>query len=105
MNRGMGKDGVGAYVKRTTDRYVALGQDIEDLTLYKTLTAVETKVDVFLVKEEEIYAADELLSIVPELKTIKNTMRVHQVRWNISEPNTIYLHRLSCLNCEKDYQH
>ncbi|XP_053600424.1 uncharacterized protein LOC128669545 [Plodia interpunctella] len=73
-------DGIGAYVKRTADRHVALGKDIKDLeALYKTLTAVETKVDVFLVKEEEISVADELLSKIPELKTIKNTMRVHQI--------------------------
>ncbi|CAB3251181.1 unnamed protein product [Arctia plantaginis] len=92
-------DGIGAYVKRTADRHVALGKDIADLeTLYKTLIAVETKVDVFLVKEEEIRAADELLASVPQLKTIKNTMRVHHVQWNILEPHTIYLRRT-----EEDY--
>ncbi|CAB3222809.1 unnamed protein product [Arctia plantaginis] len=66
---------------------------------------VETKVDVVLVKKEEIRAADELLASVPQLKTIKNTMRVHHVQWNILEPHTIYLRRLSCLSREKDCQH
>ncbi|CAB3249617.1 unnamed protein product [Arctia plantaginis] len=99
-------DGIGAYVKRTADRHVALGKDIADLeTLYKTLIAVETKVDVFLVKEEEIRAADERLASVPQLKMINYTMRVHHVQWNILEPHTIYLRRLSCLSCEKDCQH
>lgn len=52
-------DGVGAYRKRTADRHVALGRDIQDLeTLYETLINIETKVNIFLVKDDEICAID-----------------------------------------------
>ncbi|KAJ2950774.1 hypothetical protein O0L34_g9039 [Tuta absoluta] len=101
-------DGIGAYVKRTADREVALGKDVQNLdTLYQTLIAANTKVDIFLVKEEEITAVDQLLSLpdVPQLKTVKNTMRVHQVYWDMSAPDTIYLRRLSCLSCQGHCQH
>lgn len=99
-------DGIGAYVKRTA-RHVALGNDIANLeTLFKTLTAVEAKVELFLVTKDEMLVVDELLAQVTNLKTIKNTMRcVHQIHWHIGEPNVIYLRRLSCLSCQKDCQH
>lgn len=97
-------DGIGAYVKRTADRLVAHGKDIQDLeTLYRTLTEKNTKVEVFLVTEQEIQDVYQLLP--SKLKPIKNTMRVHQVTWDISEPSKIYVRRLSCVSCQKDCVH
>lgn len=88
-------DGVGATLKRTADKLVAQGGDIENLPKFITLLQDRCKgVKLFEVLEEDIKKIDDLLHI-DNIKSFRGTLGVHQVLYNDSLPS-LQFRSLSC---------
>lgn len=100
--RGHGKgapDGVGGCIKRICDSHVARGNDVANLEEF--ISCLDTNC-----KNIEVYRINELL--IPTIQQIldksilrpfKGTRDIHQLTWNINEPEIIHARRLSCLKC------
>nr|CAH7736447.1 unnamed protein product [Callosobruchus chinensis] len=92
-------DGVGAVVKRTADRLVAMGRDIPDLQSLVKALRDSTKVVVLFIDSKHI---EEIDSIIPnDVQTFRGTMKVHEVCWTIEPPNILKMRQLSCRLCGK----
>nr|CAI5859503.1 unnamed protein product [Callosobruchus analis] len=86
-------DGVGAVVKRTADRLVAMGRDIPDLQSLVEALRDSTKVVVLCVNSKHI---EEIDRIIPhDLRAFRGTMQVHEVCWTIEAPNILKMRQLS----------
>ena len=72
-------DGIGGSLKRTTDRLVRLGKDIQDANaLFRELGAQNTSVKLFFIGSDKVEKKTVELAFGP-LPTIKGTMKMHQV--------------------------
>ena len=70
-------DGIGGAVKRQADRFVAEGNDIPDAASMYRVILQRTKVQLYLIEEEEFIAFDA--QIPPNLCSVYGTMQIHQV--------------------------
>nr|CAI5864169.1 unnamed protein product [Callosobruchus analis] len=98
-------DGVGAVVKRTADRLVAMGRDIPDLQSLVEALRDSTKVVVLCVDSKHI---EEINRIIPhDLRAFRGTMKVHEVCWTIEAPSILKMRQLSCRLCgeHQDCEH
>jgi hypothetical protein len=92
-------DGVGAAVKRCADESVAQGKDVNNFEeFFELLKEKSGKIQLFDISEQMI---EEEKQNVPELKTLKGTMDVHQVCW-LKEENVMNFRRLSCFQMFAD---
>jgi len=101
MEAGHGKgapDGVGGCLKRTADRVVAQGVDIDCFESFvKVLKENVRKVEIILVYEHDIQS---MKSIIPsEIPSFKGTFKVHQVVFMKEFPNKLVMRKLSCFEC------
>ena len=101
MEAGHGKgapDGVGRCLKRTADRVVAQGEDIDCFESFvKVLKENVRKVQIILVYEYDIQS---MKSIIPsKVPSFKVTFKVHQVVFMKEFPNKLVMRRLSCFDC------
>lgn len=88
-------DGVGGLLKRTADKLVCQGNDIQNAeSLYRVLSKQNLNVWLFYVPRDEISKVDETLPT--NLKTIEGTMQIHQLIWDSATPTSIALKLLSC---------
>ncbi|XP_072946039.1 uncharacterized protein [Epargyreus clarus] len=99
-------DGVGAVCKRSADRLVASGKDIESLRdLSNAIQKNCPSINVFVIDDENILEKDSLIaSAKDQIKTFPGTLRVHQVSWNIEDPNKLKMKSLSCF-CNENCDH
>lgn len=99
-------DGVGGALKKMADTAVSHGYDIlnaEQLVDVLLKTNPESKISLFIVDKFDITANN---GIAPQnLKPIKNTMRIHQIIWYLSNFRVLNLRFLSCLDCELGCDH
>lgn len=71
-------DGIGGAIKRTADKLVANGQDINSATeLYNSLVATGSTIKLFLVDCKEVL--DVMAHIPKSIPVVVGTMRVHQI--------------------------
>lgn len=100
--RGHGKgapDGVGGCIKRICDSHVAKGNDVSCLDDLMTCLSVNCKgIEVYKIDESKIPNIDQSLN-ESATRPFKGTLKIHQVTWNIQDPNVIHARRLSCLDC------
>lgn len=101
MEAGHGKgapDGIGGCLKRTADRIVAQGQDIDSFqTFLKVLEDNVRRVKICVVTQEEI---DSMKAVVPSsIPAFKGTMKVHQVVYHKESPDNLIMKSLSCFSC------
>jgi hypothetical protein len=90
-------DGVGAALKRKADKLVSFGKDISDA--HQFYEAVKkSKVKIFFVEEQDIDFIEQ--SIPPYLKTLKGTMKVHQI-CSMKKAGTLLYRDVSCFCGEK----
>ena len=87
-------DGIGGLVKRTADRLVAEGKDIPITEIFMQ-EILSTGIKVKLYKITDF----ESKHVIPELRPVPGTMKLHQVKWDIVQPSTIQTQCLSCF-CE-----
>jgi len=91
-------DGIGGVVKRTADQCVAHGSDITSVDmLIENLKAASLKVHIFKVDQTDIEVVD--CYVPKKLKSIPNTMKLHQLVWRSRAPATLELRGLSCTSC------
>ncbi|KAF0720389.1 1 2C2-dihydroxy-3-keto-5-methylthiopentene dioxygenase, partial [Aphis craccivora] len=97
MEAGHGKgapDGVGGCLKRTADRVVAQGEDIDCFESFvKVLKENVRKVELILVYEHDIQSMKS--NIPPEIPSFK----VHKVVFMKEFPNKLVMRKLSCFDC------
>ncbi|CAH0547039.1 unnamed protein product [Brassicogethes aeneus] len=93
-------DGVGGSLKKMADLAVSHGNDImcaKDFVHVLHATNPQSKIKLFLIEENEF---DKFQDVVPlSLKSIKGTMRIHQVLWKSDNPQKLKFKYLSCF-CE-----
>ncbi|CAH2095607.1 unnamed protein product [Euphydryas editha] len=96
-------DGIGGAIKRTLDKKVAYHIDITDLkTAFDTLK-YETKVKLYIIKEEDINDMERRISSL-DLVAVPETMLIHQIRGSFGmfelfgkqQPYVIGYRKLSC---------
>lgn len=97
--RGHGKgapDGVGGVVKRTADRLVAMGHDIENIDKFLLLVKDMVKnISLIKVSEEQI----DNFSLPANIKPFRGTLQAHQVTWCQEKPDILKIRRLTCNDC------
>lgn len=94
-------DGVGGVLKRTADRLVAEGKDLNDFqSVFKYLEDRCLGITLLLVSEEQITKM-KLLFENQTLKSFKGTLKVHQIAGKLL-PGTIFLRSKSCFTCPID---
>ncbi|KAF2892484.1 hypothetical protein ILUMI_13703 [Ignelater luminosus] len=94
-------DGVGGRLKRTADRLVACGYDIQNfVSLISHLKDACPGIHIETVVEEDFTKFDNTLPA--SLKPFKGTMKVHQVCWADKTPKSLSIRRLSCGECSFD---
>jgi len=80
LEAGHGKgpaDGIGAVIKRTADKLVALGKDLTSTQRLMDALVENTTVKLFIVDGEQI---ERMESKIPQgISAIPNTMKLHQV--------------------------
>lgn len=92
-------DGIGAVIKRTADRLVAEGNDINNFDiLLKVVKERCSNMFISSVSETDIQAMEPLLP--PDIPTFTGTMKVHQYKWHRSNPDLINFNSLSCNDCK-----
>lgn len=96
-------DGVGATLKRTADKLVAMGTDLPTSESLVTILKENCQgITVLTVNEEDIHNVD---LIIPEtIKTFKGTSKIHQVRWT-KNSTVLQARRLTCLKCHSSCSH
>ncbi|XP_045175680.2 uncharacterized protein LOC123536521 [Mercenaria mercenaria] len=88
-------DGVGGTVKRTADRLVATGTDIPDAkAFYENVGKHLENVQLFLIESDDIESLSN--SVPKDLKTVKGTMKLHQVTVSKHHRGIMLLKELSC---------
>ncbi|CAI6359153.1 unnamed protein product [Macrosiphum euphorbiae] len=101
MEAGHGKgapDGVGGCLKRTADRVVAQGEDIDCFESFvKVLKENVRKVQIILVYEHDIQSMKDILP--SEIPSFKGTFKVHEVVFIKEFPNKLVMRKLSCFDC------
>ncbi|GBP27700.1 hypothetical protein EVAR_82747_1 [Eumeta japonica] len=100
-------DGVGAVCKRSADRLVGSGNDISSLNdLSEAIQKTCPNINVYLIDDMNILEKEALLATAKEqIKTFPGTLRVHQVSWNIENPNKLKMKSLSCFCNENTCDH
>jgi len=91
-------EGIGGVVKRSADQAVAHRCDITSAdNLIRTLRDLDLKVNIFEIGISDIELID---NVIPKsLKSISNTMKLHQLVWDHIEPRSLGLRELSCTDC------
>lgn len=94
-------DGVGGLVKRTADRIVVYGGDVDNLvSLVQVLKARCSSIDLKVIPLSDILTIDSLN--VPKSQPLKGTMQVHHYVWVRVRPMEIEFKSLSCSYCPRD---
>lgn len=101
MEAGHGKgapDGVGGCLKRTADRIVAQGKDIDSfITFVQALKNNVRNVEISVVDAQEI---ESMKKILPQtIPSFHGTMKVHQVVFIKDQPHQLAMRKLSCFDC------
>lgn len=92
-------DGVGGSLKRSSDSQVAHGNDITSIEEF--VCVLRTVCPKFNLTEISSHDIDLLKSICKqEINPITNIMKIHQIVWDKSTPNTIYT-RFELLSMQK----
>lgn len=93
-------DGIGGTLKRTADKKVSHGKDVENLAQLLSVFKEDCKgVTIFEVTEEDIKIVENVLCInSKELKPFPGTLKVHQVVYNSTWQN-LHFRSLSCFSC------
>ncbi|KAL3282362.1 hypothetical protein HHI36_005548, partial [Cryptolaemus montrouzieri] len=98
-------DGVGDLLKRTADRLVESGRNINELhILLDELRKSFPNVSLCCIFSEDIAKWD----IIPEsLSAFSGTMEIHQLTWCHTDKDLIRARRLSCFKCNlsNEYSH
>lgn len=91
-------DGVGGCLKRTADRIVAQGQDVDSFNRFvEVLKENIRNVKITVVEDKDIQS---MKTVIPaNIPAFKGTMKVHQVVYLISYPKTVTMRSLSCFRC------
>nr|CAI5865054.1 unnamed protein product [Callosobruchus analis] len=93
-------DGRSGCVKRTTDSFVARGEDIPNYeTLLKKLQTLNG-ILVLPIDEGEISEFDSKIPV--SLEAFKGTMKIHEALWIKTNPFVVRFRRLSCSDCTAD---
>lgn len=90
-------DGVGAVIKQTADRLIAVNKDVADFKSFVDISTAIKGVTVKTVTPEDIKRVEN--NIPADIPPIKGTFRVHQVTWNKLN-RTLHFNSLSCFDCE-----
>lgn len=98
-------DGIGATLKRTPDRLVALGNDMSDFkSLCQVLQKEVTNIEFLVVEANKILETDKVIPDKATIPPFKGTLMVHEVVWN-KGCQELYLRRLTCLECKELCKH
>lgn len=92
-------DGVGGCLKRTADKHVAKGNDVNNIDTFIECVHQDCKgIDVIKIDDA---AAKEIERLIQNCKICPfyGTMQVHQVTWDKREPKILQFRRLSCTTC------
>lgn len=92
-------DGVGAVIKRTSDCFVRLGQDLgtfEDFHHYLKTSIKNIKIEVV----NETMITEKSNHLPQKLPSLKGTLSVHQVLWNIFCGSELTARKFSCFECK-----
>ena len=87
-------DAIGGVIKRLADGAVNTGSTVKDAQSFHDVIASRTKVQLFLIKEEDIDANDVYIKQYHDIRPIAGTMKLHQVQ--TVEPGIISVRDLSC---------
>ncbi|XP_039283002.1 uncharacterized protein LOC120351095 [Nilaparvata lugens] len=94
-------DGIGGTVKRTADRLVAEGKDIDSIDVLCTyLKENLRKIEIHEIKDDDIEAVRRKVHFA-EVKPFNGTMKVHQVVQihNNTSPISLEMKSMSCFKC------
>ena len=95
-------DGICGSLKRQADALVAHGQDITSASvLFSALLGAKTLTKLYMTAEDDISIIDGQFD-TSAVKTIKGTMKLHQLTWSKARPQHLTLRYLSCLSCPPD---
>lgn len=91
-------DGIGGTVKRLCDQAVTFGQDVTSpQCIVDYCTKKKSKVNVFIIKHEDIIQIDKLLPA--NIQPAPNSMKIHQLIWEKNQNHYLFLNHLSCHQC------
>lgn len=92
-------DGIGGTIKRTADRLVSEGKDVDTFDrLFQLLKENIHNIDTYAVTDEDIQRVKEKINVASVLPFI-GTMTVHQVINTHAEPCVLQMKSLSCFTC------
>lgn len=93
-------DGIGGVCKRTADRIVAEGKDVNSFEkLFSTLKDNCPGIQFYKITDEDINKIESTMKNIP-VQVFKGTMKVHQVV--VSENSRIWFRKLSCFKCDTE---
>lgn len=94
-------DGIGAVVKRTADRIVAQGTDVNSFEIL--LRVIEENCQNLFISSVSEFDIQAIQSILPAtIPPFDGTMKVHQYKWHKSNPDTVNFNSLSCYKCKAE---